>query len=332
MPFDPDGRAEADAGIFGLEVSAEEAAAVIVPVPFDAATSWGRGARDAPRAILTASHQMDLHDAILGEPYRAGIALLADSEEVVALNERGRQAATAARKGTTARLEEANRIGEQLNEWVTAEVTRWLERDRRVGALGGDHSISYGSMVAHLHRHPDMAVLQIDAHADLRDAYEGFVWSHASVMRNMLDKTSLKKLVQVGLRDVSPGEADLAAKSGRVITHYDAHLAQAGFEGETWSQTVGRIIGDLPDEVYVSFDIDGLEGSLCPNTGTPVPGGLSFQKACALLAAITGSGRRVIGFDLTEICPGPGPYERSWDAVVGAHILYRLCGHALCSK
>ncbi len=331
--FDPDGRADADSGIFGLDASSETAAVVLVPVPFDAATSWGSGARDAPRAIVAASHQIDLYDPAVGTPYRSGIAMLPDADSVRALNTRGRELAERVRAGDRAALSEANEVGGRVHEWVYQQVSAWLDRGRVVGAVGGDHSCAFGAVRAHLERHPALAVLQIDAHADLRLAYEGLTWSHASVMRNLLDRTELSRLVQVGLRDVSPGEVAFArAHAGRVRQHFDHDLAAEMLEGATFAERAARIVDELPEKVYVSFDIDGLDPSLCPHTGTPVPGGLSFQQARFLLAAVTSSGRTLVGFDVTEVVPGTRPFERSWDAVVGAHLLYRLGGHALLGR
>jgi agmatinase len=185
-------------------------------------------------------------------------------------------------------------------------------------------------MQAHLATYPEMGVLHIDAHADLRAAYEGFAWSHASIMRNLIERTEISRLVQVGLRDVTPSEAQLISEAhGRIVALYDGDLAEAVLAGAPFSTVVARAIDALPRDVYVSFDIDGLDPSLCPNTGTPVPGGLSFHQACALLAGITRSGRRLVGFDLVEVAPGP---DGEWDGNVGARILYKLCGHALLGK
>ncbi|OGR15033.1 MAG: hypothetical protein A2341_01210 [Deltaproteobacteria bacterium RIFOXYB12_FULL_58_9] len=337
IDFDADDRANPDSGVFGLAVGPDDAAVILVPVPFDASTSWGRGAADAPRAITTASHQIDLYDPLVGTPYEAGIAMLAPQESVAARNQRGRDLADknhsimdngAAENESV--LGDLNDLCNEIHQWVDGEVSKWIERGRIVGTIGGDHSVAYGAINAHLRRYPNMALLQVDAHADLRLAYEGLTWSHASVMRNLIDNTELGLLVQVGLRDVSPGEVAFSRmQSPRIVSHFDADLAAAAMGGVLWAATVERIVSDLPDEVYISFDIDGLDASLCPNTGTPVPGGLSFHQACALFAGITSSGRRVVGFDLTEVAPGPGAHEKSWDAVVGAHIIYRLCGHAL---
>jgi agmatinase len=331
--FDPDGRAEEDSGIFGLGSTPEDAAVVLVPAPFDAATSWGRGCNEAPEAIVTASHQLDLYDPVVGTPYEHGIAMLEDHDRIAAINQRACEASARARAADSAALEEANALAGDVHERLYRRVRKWLDAGRVVGTVGGDHSCAFGAVRAHLERFPDLGLLQIDAHADLRFAYDGLTWSHASVMRNLLERTDLTRLVQVGLRDVSPGEVEYGRRAGeRVRMHFDHEMAAAVLGGASFAEAVASIVDELPERVYISFDIDGLDASLCPHTGTPVPGGLSFQQACALLAAVTDSGRSVVGFDLTEVAPGPPPHERSWDAVVAAHLVYRLSGHGLFGR
>lgn len=178
-------------------------------------------------------------------------------------------------------------------------------------------------------------MLHVDAHADLRVAYEGFVWSHASIMDNVLKRTPLQRLVQVGLRDLCAEEhARIERSAGRVHATYEHELATHEMAGRPFVELAGRIVDALSDEVYVSFDIDGLDPRYCPNTGTPVPGGLSYRQALALLDAVHRSGRRVVGFDLCEVSPGPDANEAtdSWDANMGARLLYRLSALALTSR
>src|SRR5262249_16471921 len=142
--------------------------------------------------------------------------------------------------------------------------------------------------------------------ADLRDAYEGFTWSHASIMHNVATRIpEVRKIVQVGLRDVGEKEtAFIAASDGRIVSHYEPNLAALRFGADTWPDPSPRINPDLPREVWISFDIDGLDPVYCPNTGTPVPGGLSFAMACYLLRVLGESGRKIVGFDLSEVAPG----------------------------
>jgi agmatinase len=162
---------------------------------------------------------------------------------------------------------------------------------------------------------------------DFRIAYEGFRWSHASIMYNVLMQIpQVTKLVQVGIRDFGEGEMDFGIEQGRrVETHFDDAWADELAEGgTTFSDLCRRVVGALPPSVYISFDIDALDPALCPHTGTPVPGGLSFNQVVILLGVLKTSGRRIVGFDLVEVSPGPD--EDEWDANVGARVLYKLCG------
>jgi agmatinase len=332
--FDPDAPAAPSAGVFGLDTDPEVARILLVPVPFDATTSFRQGTSDGPTAILAASHQVDLYDIELGPVHEVGIAMLDEAPETRHLNDVARTLAQTARQegaDGAAALEEINRIGDQLHRSVQETVARHLSRGAIVGTIGGDHSVAFGAIVAHIGRHPELGVLHIDAHADLRLAFEGFRWSHASVMRNVMENTGLKTLVQVGVRDVGKSEVDFSrANPDRVATHFDTDMSRRLLSGTSFATLAAQIVERLPQEVYVSLDVDGLEPALCPNTGTPVPGGLSFGQLCLLLATVTGSGRRLVGFDLTEVAPGPGSFDSSWDANVGARLLYKLCGHAAC--
>ena len=336
--FDPSAAALAGSGVFGLPHSEAEAAVVLVPVPFEATTSYGGGAARGPEAVLSASRQVDLFDVETGRPYLAGIHMLPLPERVLALDREARAAAApviaagGVANGGPELLAAAARVNaasDEVNGWVQGEVARLLRAGKRVGVVGGDHSVAFGSVAAHAAAWPGLGVLHLDAHADLRQAYEGFQHSHASVLRNVMDRLpGVARLVQVGIRDVSDEEmAYVEASRGRVVVHHDALLAQARFEGEPWAAQVRRIVEPLPRDVYLSFDIDGLDPTLCPHTGTPVPGGLSFQQACALVAGVVRSGRRIVGLDLVEVAPGPDGDE--WDANVGARLLYKMIGWML---
>jgi agmatinase len=338
MTFDPSAAALAGSGVFGLPHSEAEAAVVLVPVPFEATTSYGGGAARGPEAVLSASRQVDLFDVETGRPYLAGIHMLPLPERVLALDREARAAAApviaagGVANGGPELLAAAARVNaasDEVNGWVEGEVARLLRAGKRVGVVGGDHSVAFGSVAAHAAAWPGLGVLHLDAHADLRQAYEGFQHSHASVLRNVMDRLpGVARLVQVGIRDVSDEEmAYVEASRGRVVVHHDALLAQARFEGEPWAAQVRRIVEPLPRDVYLSFDIDGLDPTLCPHTGTPVPGGLSFQQACALVAGVVRSGRRIVGLDLVEVAPGPDGDE--WDGNVGARLLYKMIGWML---
>jgi agmatinase len=331
LDIDPNAAA-GGTGIFGLDATPEEARVVLVPAPFDATTSYRPGAASGPRAILEASCQIDLHDREAGDPWRAGIALDEPPAGIVDRAGEARRLVESLRESPdAARLSRVNALCGEVNELVRAAVGRWLDAGKLVGTLGGDHAMAFGAIQAHAERYPDFGVLHVDAHADLRRDYEGFTWSHASVMEavsRLLPQVS--RLVQVGVRDYCEEEARRIADSdGRIVTFFDADLHRRLFTGHAWASLVAEIIAPLPEQVYVSFDIDGLDPKLCPHTGTPVPGGLSFNQAGFLLQALAQSGRRIIGFDLVEVAPGPDGDE--WDGNVGARLLYKLAGFALQS-
>lgn len=339
MAFDPDAAALPGSGLFGLTSEFEKAGVIVLPVPFEATTSYGGGTSAGPAAVLEASHQVDLYDRDTGRPYESGIAMLEIPEEIVELSRMARELALPVIEaggvvepgsGLEENLASVNRASERVNQWVREQTERWMDRGKLVAVLGGDHSVPFGAIAACAERHPGLGILHLDAHADLRDAYEGFEWSHASIFHNVATKLDeVSRIVQVGLRDVGLSEARMIEDSGgRIIGWYDTDVVDRLQSGETWKEIADRIVADLPGEVYLSWDIDGLDPTLCPGTGTPVPGGLDWSQAIGLLKAVVRSGRQIVGFDLCEVSPG----ETEWDANVGARLLYKMIGFALLSR
>lgn len=340
QPIDPN-LATGD-GIFGLNHTPEDASVVLIPVPWDVTTSYRAGAARGPAAILKASHQIDLLDRDMGRPYEQGIALLPIPEEFVELNREAREMALPViealgpgdNKDLLARCDAVDEFCERVNDYVRDTARQWLNQGKTVGVIGGDHAVPFGLMQA-LGERTEFGVLHIDAHADLRKSYEGFRWSHASIFFNVLYAIpAVTRLVQVGIRDYCDAEFDIIkANPGRVHTFFDADLRHELHGGTPWRSLSDKILEALPHKVYVSFDVDGLDPTLCPNTGTPVPGGLSFTEAVTLLRELRASGKEVIGFDLCEVSPGdsalsPNEEEKvdSWDAMVGMRMLYKLIG------
>jgi agmatinase len=338
--FDPS-RPATGGGIFGLPFTPEQARVVLVPVPWEPTVSYGAGTADGPDAILRASRQVDLLDRETGRPYEAGIALLPIPAEVRAWSDQARQAALpvieAGGPGEDPELRrgvlEVDALGERLNTWVHLQAADWMERGKIVGVVGGDHSVPFGAIKGVAERHPGLGVLHVDAHLDLRNAYEGFRWSHASIMYNVLREIpGVQRIVQVGIRDYSDEEdAYLRDNPERIRAYFDPDLRRMLLDGEAWSHLARRIVADLPRDVYVSFDIDGLDPALCPHSGTPVLGGLSFPEAVNLLRTVVESGRRIVGFDLCEVAPDPDG-RSDWDGNVGARVLYKEVGFALMSQ
>ena len=338
--FDPDAAATGD-GLFGLECSPRDAGVVVIPVPFDATTSYRAGTALGPAHVLAASRQVDLEDIQFGSIWQAGISMIPIPRDIASLSRRARAAAEpliragGAAPGNAAHtkaLKVVNAASERVNAFVSREAERILSRGGIPAVLGGDHSTPFGLIAELSRRHPSMGVLQIDAHADLRERFEGFAWSHASIFHNVMTQLpGVRRLVQVGIRDVGTREVDFIRRSrGRVRTFFDQRLRDRQFAGTTWTRLCRDVIAALPREVYVSFDIDGLTPEHCPDTGTPVPGGLTFPEVCHLLEMLARSGRRVVGFDLCEVAPDEHGGE--WNGSVGARVLYKLAGCAVATR
>lgn len=339
--FDPDGVGVDTGTYFGFPFEPEEAELVLISVPWDVTVSYGAGAAYAPDAIIEASTQLDFHDPLAPGQWRRGIAtadvdyslqeqsqrLRGDAERIIEHLEEGGDPED---ESMARKLRRVNEGCAAMNENVREQARRWLGAGKLVGLVGGDHSTPYGLLRALGERYEAFGILHIDAHRDLREAYEGFEYSHASIMYNVLHQVpQAVRITQVGVRDFSEGEAALAAASERIASFDDFALAEARFRGETWDALCRKIVATLPGEVYVSFDIDGLTCENCPHTGTPVSGGLTFNEAVWLLVVLARSGRRIIGFDLVEVAPVA---EERIDAIAGARMLWKLCGQTLASS
>ena len=341
LNFNPDGVGIDTGTYFGMPFTPEEAALVLISAPWDVTVSYGAGTSYAPDALIEASTQLDFYDPAAPDAWRRGIATADIDYSLQELSQRLRvdarrviehleQGGSTEDDYVVRKIRRVNDGSAELNANIRAEASRWLAEGKLVGLVGGDHSTPYGLVQALAERHASFGILHIDAHCDLREAYEGFEFSHASMMYNLLrDVPEVERIVQVAVRDFSAEERQTAERSGRVVQFDDHQLFTAAFAGETWAATCDRIIAALPQEVYVSFDIDGLDLPYCPHTGTPVPGGLSYNQAIYLLQRLGESGRRIIGFDVVEVAPRG---EETTDAVVGARILWKLCGQALRSN
>ena len=269
------------------------ARAVVIPFGLEASVSYGGGTAKGPGAILAASHQLELYDEELAcEPHRQyGIATL--------------------REPAIAGAQEA--ALNQLDDLVEPVVA-----SRRFPlVLGGEHALTPGAIRPFLRRNADLVILQIDAHADLRDGYLGEHYSHASAMRRCLDNDGVS-VVSVGIRAISEAEADYyAANRDRIAIHWAKDQA-------TWD--LDEIVAPLKGRrVYVSFDVDGLDGAIMPATGTPTPGGLGYWEALAILRAAATVGT-IVGGDVVELAPIPHLHVCDYTA---AAISYKLVSYAL---
>ncbi|MER3498419.1 MAG: agmatinase [Chitinophagaceae bacterium] len=333
--FDPNSAGNPNNNIFGLPFSEEDARLVILPVPWEVSVSYGAGTARSASHILKASLQVDLYDPDMPDGWQQGFYIREADKKLLMKSDYLRKEAELfidyISKGQVIEenqfmcktLKDVNEGSVFLNNWVYEQTISLLNRGKLVGLLGGDHSTPLGFFKALAEKHGDFGILQIDAHCDLRVAYEGFVYSHASIMYNALNEIpQLQKLVQLGIRDYSGLELEYIKNSnGRVITYFDRDIRFRQFEGETWKNIVDEIIDQLPDKVQISFDIDGLDPKLCPNTGTPVHGGFETEQVFYLFNKVLASGRKIIGFDLNEV----GVAESDWDANVGARVLWKLC-------
>jgi agmatinase len=225
---------------------------------------------------------------------------------------------------------EVNEFGERLNEWMYEQTRALLDANKIAVTLGGDHSVPFGAIRAYAEHYPGLGILHLDAHADLRDAYEGFTWSHASIFHCVMTRLDgVARLVQVGVRDLGSAESELIESSGgRIVTYFDSDVAARKEKGTPFAAIADEIVAELPHDVYLSWDIDGLDPTLCPGTGTPVPGGLSWNEAISLLRALVRAKKRIVGLDLCEVSPG----ATEWDANVGARLLYKMIGFTLLSE
>jgi agmatinase len=333
--FDPNSAGNPNNNVFGLPFTEAEARVVILPVPWEVTVSFGSGTARSAEHIMQASLQVDLFDPDVPEGWKQGFYLRNTDHKVLLKSDYLRKEAELyidyISKGDvveknqfmTRALKEVNEGSLFLNSWVYQQTKALLEQGKLVALLGGDHSTPLGYYKAVGEKFGEFGILQIDAHCDLREGYEGFVYSHASIMYNALNEVpALKKLVQIGIRDYSQVEAEFIEQTGdRIVTYFDRDIRTRQYEGETFRQITDEIIRHLPDKVYISFDIDGLDPKLCPNTGTPVQGGFETEQVFYLFNKLRQSGKQIIGFDLCEVSWS----ESGWDANVGARILFKLC-------
>jgi agmatinase len=329
--FNPSGVGLKNGNFIGLPFTEETAKIILVPVPWDVTVSFGEGTALAPLTILDASTQLDLFDPDVKDAWKLGIFWRQEDQHI--LEERNVLRPKAAHyiqfiedgKSLDSNeiikdlLNEINKKCEVVNSRIFQLTKKLLQQNKLVGLIGGDHSVPLGYLKALAEIHSEFGVLQIDAHHDLRSGYEGFTFSHASIFYNALKFDNISKLVQVGIRDYCEEEVLMVEKEkDRITVFYDHYLKEMKYAGESWKSQCEAIISELPEKVYISFDIDGLDPKLCPKTGTPVPGGLDFSETVYLLIKLVDSGRTIIGFDLCETG------NNEWDANVAARILYKL--------
>ncbi len=258
----------------------------VVPVPYERTTSFQQGTARGPEAILAASHQVEFHDEELEvQPLRAGIH--------------------------TAAAFTSDADPESFVRSLTEAYASWSRKGRIIALLGGEHTVAVGAVRAVKDRHPDLGVLHIDAHADLRETYDGSPYSHACTARRLVETAPV---VQVGIRALSSPEARFLRETEGVKA-FMAH--------DRIRDLPKRVTEALPDTVYITLDIDGLDPSEAPGTGTPEPGGLRYREVLDVLREVARQ-KTVVGMDLTEVRPVPGSAVTE---VVAARLVYKMIGY-----
>jgi agmatinase len=329
--YNPSGVGQINGNLFGLPFIYDSANLIVFCVPWEVTVSYGAGTANGPQRILDASPQLDLFDFDNPNAWKQGIFMPEIPQDILKKNHYYRSLAgkiiqrqeegklLTHSPDLTPILAEINQAGQQVNQWLFENCKKAMDSGKRVAVIGGDHSSPLGYFQALATKYPNYGILHIDAHADLRDAYEGFEYSHASIMFNAMKIPEISKLVQVGLRDICLEEVEIINQSeGRISAYYDTVIKQKLYSGITWLDLCKEIVSHLPQYVYISFDVDGLDPKLCPNTGTPVPGGLELEQVYCLFRELVNSDRQIIGFDLCEVGDG------EWDGNVGARIVYKL--------
>ncbi len=281
-------------------VSLAEARVAVLPVPYEGTVSYGRGASEGPRAILSASAQLEMYDEELDW-----------SIEEVGIH-------------TLPPVEVAGLPPEGVMERVEAAAREPLGAGKLLVTLGGEHSISYGVFRALLEaRGRPFSLLQIDAHADLRDSYGGTPHSHASIMARAHDLGL--PFVQVGVRSLSAGERRFLRETGLEKNVFWAREIRAAGADPAWMEAVVERLGD---EVYLTVDVDGFDPAIVPATGTPEPGGLEWDPVLKLLRMVA-ERRRIVGMDVTELAPIPGLHASDF---LAARLVYKMIGYALLGE
>jgi len=263
----------------------KQAKVVILPVPFDATSTWLKGADKGPDAIIEASTHMELYDIETdSEVYRTGIF--------------------------TAEPVDVGLNPDDMVEAVRVRVGDYIEDGRFVVVVGGEHSVSIGSVYAHFEKYTDITVLQLDAHSDLRKEYEGSKYNHACVMSRIVEKCPI---VQVGIRSMDSSEK-VSLDKNRVFFAESIHC------DKDWKN---KVVSRLTDRVYITIDIDVFDPSVVPSTGTPEPGGLLWYDVLLLLKEVFDD-KEVVGFDLVELCPDE---RNKAPDFLAAKLIYKLLSY-----
>jgi agmatinase len=280
-------------GLEGEEYETEEVRFSVLPVPYDLTASYVSGARNGPVAIIEASTHMEVYDDELClEPWRAGIETLP--------------------------MLESTTLGPgEMVKKVRSAAAGILKRGKIPVIIGGEHSVTIGLVMALKQSYPDLSVMQLDAHADMRESYQDSPFNHACVARRI---SELCPMVQVGVRSLSSGEAEFLKNPAGKINHgIKTHYARDIIKGVRWEE----VVEGLTEDVFITIDLDVFDPSIMPATGTPEPGGLGWYDVLGLLRTVA-TKKRVVGFDIVELCPIPGNVAPDF---LAAKLAYKVMGY-----
>ena len=332
---------------FECDTSFEQSPLVLIPVTWSVTASYGLGTDKAPSLIRKASNQLDFFNPLFKCSYNDKIHFLKEDSIILSLNEQALSWVKDLRHQTKKDSNSYEIINEacySMIDWVYEKSCKMLSKGKIPAVVGGDHSVSQGLVKAIGEKYKgDYGLLHLDAHADLRVEYEGFKYSHASVIYNVLQLESApKKIVQVAVRDFCEEEYNLIQKEDSIECFFDDWIYNQMFEGQSWAKLCEKMVSQLPKQVYISLDVDALNWTYAPDTGTPVPGGMSFNQVLYLLTELKRQNKKLIAFDVVETAGASFKKEElskdklfshrlEWNGNVSARLLYYLSGLALDS-
>lgn len=276
------------------EYSAPSTAAIaIVQAPYEHTVSYGGGTKHGPKAIIDASAYVEFYDDETDRELCFDVGIATDKP-----------------------IAFGKAVNAKALAMIQKRVAHFLAKDKFVVTLGGEHTISAAPIAAHLEKYPRMSVLQFDAHSDLRQSYEGSPYSHASVMARVAEIMPPKRITQVGIRALCAEER--AFIRGQRINTFFASALHTGAHGKQWAK---KVVETLAKDVYITFDVDALDPSIMPSTGTPEPDGLTYHEAIEVVREVVRSGRRIVGMDIVELAPVKGVTHPD---LTTARLLYKM--------
>ena len=327
---------------FGAKTTFKQADLILIPVPWEGTASYGKGTSQGPELIRKASQQMDFFNPAFNLSYNQKIHFEKPDPHIVALNQQARvwtqeiqknwEENKSLNKKEKTLAHKVNQASLNLLDWIYEKSLKIFKAGKTPALVGGEHSVSEG-LISLIGEKFDYGLLHLDAHADLRTSYQGFKHSHASIMHNILNsKFPPQKLVQVAVRDFCEEEYREIKQNAKIKCFFNEDISFRLFNGEKWSEICQHIIALLPSKIYVSLDVDALSWNYAPGTGTPVPGGLSFNQVLYLLSEIKKQNKKLIAFDVVESSGGEKPNAFSeWNGNVSARLIYHLSGLTLWS-